>query len=481
MTTTEEQLREKLRGLLIGPADPVYDAARAVWNAAIDRRPALIVRCLGVSDVRAALAFGRERGLPIAIRGGGHNIGGLGTCDGGVVIDLGGMRSISVDPAARCAYAEGGVTLRELDHETQDFGLATPVGVNSTTGLAGLTLGGGFGWLSRRYGMTIDNLISADVVLADGRVVKASATSHSDLFWAIRGGGGNFGVVTRFELALHPVGPEVFAGAIAFSLDDAKTVLEGYRHIAADAPDDLSVWCVLRKAPPLPFLPPEQHGRPAFMLFALYLGGEERGQKLIAPLMGLARPLGHHFGMTPYTAWQRIFDPLLGPGARNYWKSHNMVELADGFIDALVDFSRRGPHPQCDMMIGHLGGRSSSVPVTATAYPHRSAQFVVNVHARWESETDDEACTAWARSFFAQTDRFAIGGSYVNFLTPDESNRVPLAYGPNYPRLARLKRRYDPDNVFKRNQNIVPAADDVVGDASPSKRSVEQGSTHRRR
>jgi FAD/FMN-containing dehydrogenase len=423
----------------------------------IDRRPALIARCAGAADVMRAVAFARAHDVLVSVRGGGHNIAGSAVCDGGLTIDLSAMRLVRVDPWTRRAQVGPGATLGDFDHEAQAFGLATPLGINSTTGVAGLTLGGGFGWLSRKHGLTIDNLLSADVVLSDGRLVRASAEENPDLFWGIRGGGGNFGIVTRFEFQLHPVGPEVLAGLIVFPLAQARQVLAGYREIAPKTPLEMNVWAVLRKAPPLPFLPAEVHGREILAL-AVFHADPEKGAAAVEPFRRLGSPVGEHLGRVPYAAWQQGFDPLLTPGARNYWKSHNLSELRDGAVDALIEYSGRLPSPHCEIFVGLLGGEVARTAPTATAYPHREAAFVINVHGRWETAAEDETCVGWARSFFEESARYATGGVYVNFLSADETDRVAAAYGPNYERMVEVKRKFDPRNLFRMNQNIQPGA-----------------------
>lgn len=452
-----EDLKRKFKGKVLLPGDDAYDDARKIWNAMIDRHPALIVRCTTTSDVVLAVNFGRDNGLLLAVRGGGHNIAGSAMCDDGIVIDLSQMKASSVDPGARRVTIEGGATLADLDANTQAHGLATPLGINSTTGVAGLTLGGGFGWLSRKHGMTIDNLESAEVVTAAGEVVRASATEHPDLFWALRGGSGNFGVVTHFEFRLHPVGPDVLSGLIVYPITAAKSVLRQYREFLAQAPDALSVWAVLRRAPPLPFLPEAVHGTGIIALALLYADDPTLGEPLIDPLRKFGTPLGEHVGVQPYTAWQQAFDPLLTPGARNYWKSHNFSTLQDGLFDAVIEYIEKLPSPQCEIFFGAIGGATTRPAPRSAAYAHRDAQFVMNVHGRWEDPVDDERCIAWARDFFNASAPFASSGVYVNFLTADEGDRVRSAYGPNYDRLAQVKRTYDPDNLFRMNQNIQPA------------------------
>ncbi|ASW01509.1 FAD-binding oxidoreductase [Paraburkholderia aromaticivorans] len=453
-----DELKSAIRGQVLLPGDPTFEQARSIWNAMIDRHPAIIVRCAGVADVRQGVAFARENGLPLAIRGGGHNIGGSALCDDGVVLDLSQMKSVRIDPTARRAYVEPGATLHDFDHEAQAFGLATPLGINSTTGVAGLTLGGGFGWLSRRYGMTVDNLISADVVTSEGELLNASAGSHEDLFWAIRGGGGNFGVVTRFEFALHPVGPLVYGGLVVLPLTQARDALLKYRAANAGMPEELSVWAVLRLAPPLPFLPPEVHGKPVIVFAMCYTGPVENGPSAVEFVRAFGTPVGEHLGPMPYIAWQQAFDPLLTPGARNYWKSHNLSEIKDGLIDALLDAIDNLPSPQCEIFFGQIGAQTQRVPVEATAYSSRNTLYAMNVHGRWDNASDDERCITWARAFFDAAAPFALGSVYVNFMTEEEGGRVAEAYGPNYERLVTVKNRYDPRNLFRCNQNIRPSA-----------------------
>jgi len=451
------ELKAGIKGEILLPSDGAYEDARKIWNAMIDKRPAVIARCATTSDVVRGVNFARDNGLLLAVRGGGHNIAGNAMCDDGLVIDLSKMKAARVDPAERRVTIEGGATLADLDAATQAHGLATPVGINSTTGIAGLTLGGGFGWLSRKYGMTVDNLESAEVVTAAGEVVRASATERPDLYWALRGGGGNFGVVTRFEFRLHPVGPDVLSGLIVYPISEAKSVLQQYREFLAKAPDELSVWTVLRKAPPLPFLPETVHGKGIIALALIYAGDPKEGEPLIKPLRKFGTPLGEHVGVQPYVAWQQAFDPLLTAGARNYWKSHNFSTLKDGLLDAVIAYVGKLPSPQCEIFFGAIGGATTRPAPDSTAYPHRDAKFVMNVHGRWEDPADDKRCIGWARDYFNASAPFASGGVYVNFLTADEGDRVRSAYGPNYDRLAQVKRKYDADNLFRMNQNIEPA------------------------
>ncbi len=452
-----EELKANFQGKILLPSDDEYESARKIWNAMIDKRPSLIARSATTSDVVLAVNFARENGLVLAVRGGGHNIAGNAVCDDGLVIDLSQMKTAIVDPDARRVTIEGGATLSDLDAATQAHGLATPIGINSTTGIAGLTLGGGFGWLSRKFGMTIDNLESAEVVTAAGKVMRASATEHPDLFWALRGGSGNFGVVTRFEFRLHPVGPDVLSGLIVYPISEAKGVLQKYRDFISKAPDELSVWPVLRQAPPLPFLPGEVHGKGIIVLALIYAGNPKDGEPLIEPLRKFGTLAGEHVGVQPYTAWQKAFDPLLAPGARNYWKSHNFSTLKDELFDVVIEYVEKLPSSQSEIFFGALGGATTRPAPDSAAYAHRDAMFVMNFHGRWEDPGDDERCIRWAREFFNASAPFASGGVYVNFLTADEGVRVRTAYGPNYDRLAQVKRKYDPENLFRMNQNIKPA------------------------
>ena len=452
-----EAFRSTLRGPLLLPDDPGYDQARSIWNAMIDRRPAIIVRSAGVADVMRAVTFAREHNLLLAVRGGGHNIAGNAVCDGGLTIDLSLMKSVWIDPEARLGYVEAGATLGDFDHEAQAYGLATPLGINSTTGVAGLTLGGGFGWLSRRHGMSVDNLVAAEIVTADGKRLWVSAAKHPDLFWAIRGGGGNFGVVTLFEFALHPLGPDVLTGLLVFPLEQAKQVMTRYRDFVDSMPEDLSVWAVLRKAPPLPFLAPEVHGKDVVILALCYAGDIEDGKHAIEPLRSFGQPCGEYIGVQPYSTWQKAFDPLLTPGARNYWKSHNFSKLNDAAIDTVIRYAGNLPGPQCEIFLGLVGGQTSRPAPDATAYANRDALYVMNVHTRWTDPAEDVPCIAWAREFFDAAAPYASGSVYVNFLTQEESGRIAAAYGPNYERLVQVKNQYDPHNLFRHNQNIKPS------------------------
>lgn len=456
MKVNIDEFKTHFQGEVLLPDDAGYDEVRQIWNAMIDRRPALIARCTSTEDVIRAIQFGRTQNLLISIRGGGHNIAGNAVCDDGLMIDLSLMKDVEVDLNTRTASVGPGCTLGEFDQVVQAHGLATPLGINSTTGVAGLTLGGGFGWLSRKYGMTIDNLLSAEVITADGQQLNASESENADLFWGLRGGGGNFGVVTRFDFKLHPVGPNVLSGLIVFPFEQAKSVISQFARFTETMPEELNVWMVTRKAPPLPFLPAEVHGREMIALALCYIGDPEEGERLIAPLREFGTVLGEHAGVQPYTAWQQAFDPLLAKGARNYWKSHNFAQISDGVIDAIIEYAAKLPSPHCEIFIGTIGGQTTRVAPEAMAYSSRDANYVMNVHGRWETAAEDERCIGWAREFFARSQPFASSGAYINFLTQEETDRIAFAYGATWNRLVELKSKYDPTNLFRMNQNIKP-------------------------
>jgi FAD/FMN-containing dehydrogenase len=451
-----QALQRSLSGDVVLRTSPGYDQLRTVWNAAIDRRPAMIVRCFDAQDVRTMVRFAGEHELLLAIRGGGHSIAGHGTCDDGIVLDLSRMRTVRVDPSTQTAIVDPGCMLADVDRATLSFGLATPLGINSTTGVAGLTLGGGFGWLSRKHGLTIDNLVSANVVTASGNLVRTSAAEHDALFWAIRGGGGNFGVVTSFEFALHPMPPEVLTGFIVYPLDDARGVLRHYRAFMDDAPDEVSAWVIMRKAPPLPFIPRKWHNRDVCIIACFFAGSAAEGEQRFAPLRTHGSPVADHFTTTSYAAWQQTFDPLLAPRAFNYWKSHDFTSLADGLLDRLFEYAHELPSSECEIMLCAVGGVASRVPVNATAYAPRPTRFIMNAHARWQRRNDVDACVDWAREVHQAAAPWAAGSAHINFLTGEEADRIPSAYGSNYPRLLDVKQQYDAKNLFRVNQNIAP-------------------------
>ncbi|MBA2598370.1 MAG: FAD-binding oxidoreductase [Chloroflexia bacterium] len=451
-TETVATLQAGLRGQLLRPGDEGYDAARQIWNAMIDRHPALIVRCGGVADVIAAVNFGRDNELLVAVRGGGHNVAGNAICDGGLVIDLSPMKGIRVDPVSRTAWAEAGVTWAELDHETQVFGLATVGGTISTTGIAGLTLGGGFGWLSRHYGLACDNLLAADVVTADGRFLRASAEEHPDLFWGLRGGGGNFGVVTSFQYQLHEVGPTVLAGPIFHPLDAAHELFRVFRDTAAAAPDALGGMAALLTSP---------EGVPLSALVPVFSGPLEEGEAVLRPLREVGSPVADLVGPMPYQTIQTLLDGAFPSGRRNYWKSGFLRALDDAAIDVLVEHFTRAPSPFAGFGIELYGGAANRIGPEETAFPHRDSPFNILIFTAWEDPARDEANFGWARDLWAALQPVAADGVYVNYLGDAEAegqDRVRAAYGAaTYERLAALKRAYDPANLFRMNQNIIPA------------------------
>ncbi|RKD91914.1 FAD-binding oxidoreductase [Mangrovibacterium diazotrophicum] len=449
-------LKKKVKGKVIMPQDREYNETRQIWNAMIDRKPAVIVQCKDANDAVMALRYAKENDLDLSIRGAGHNIAGNSLCDNGLLIDFSTMKNVRVDAGKKKAYIEPGATLGDVDQACQPYGLAFPVGINSTTGIAGLTLGGGFGWLSRKYGMTIDSLASVDMVTAEGEKLHASNNENADLFWAVRGGGGNFGIVTQFEFNLNYIGTEVYAGLTVFPIAQAKQVLHKYRDFILSTPDEFNTWVVMRKAPPLPFLPESVHGTEVVIMATCYFGDSAHGEKLAAPIRDFGTPVGEHLGMVPYIGWQQAFDPLLTPGFRNYWKSHNFTHLQDGLFDAMIEYTGKLPSPHCEIFIGVVGGKMNEVPADATAYSARDMKFVMNVHGRWETQSEDEKCVSWSRNFFKASAPFASGGAYVNFMTEEENDRIKAAYGVNYERLAKLKAKYDPHNTFHMNQNIKP-------------------------
>lgn len=450
-------LRAAIRGTVALRGDAGYDDARTVWNAMVDRRPGLVVRALGAADVCAAVSFARENGLLLSVRSGGHQIAGHAVAEGAVLLDLSPMKSVRVDAAAKTAWVEPGATLGDVDKETAASGLVLPTGINSTTGIAGLTLGGGFGWLTRKHGMTLDNLISADVVTADGRRLRAGKDDNPDLFWAIRGGGGNFGVVTGFEFALHPMRGEILSGLIVHPFAEAPRLFRAYREIAPRLPEELAVWTVCRKAPPLPFLPEEWHGREVFVFAVCHTGDPAEGEKALAGLRALGRPIADVVGPGTFAGWQTAFDPLLTPGMRNYWKSHDFADLPDALIDTLSAALADSPAPDCEIFIAQVGGAMARVAPGATAYPQRNAHYIMNIHTRWADKARDDACRTWARGIFERTAAHSMGTAYINFMPEDEADRVNGVYGGNLKRLREVKAKYDPGNLFRVNHNVAPA------------------------
>jgi FAD/FMN-containing dehydrogenase len=457
---TIDGFRARLAGPLLGAADAGYDQARTIWNAMIDRRPALIVRASGTADVVETVRFARERRLLLSIRGGGHNIAGTAVCDGGLMLDLSALRGIHVDPAAGTARVQAGALWSEVDREAQLFGRGVPSGIVSATGVAGLTLGGGFGWLTRRCGLTSDNLLSADLVAADGALLHASETENRELFWGLRGGGGNFGIVTSFEFRLQPVGPQVVGGMVIHPMARAEELTDFFRDLTESAPEELTCILILRKAPPAPFLPKEIHGAPIAAIAACHTGSLEEGERAVCPIKAFGEPVADLIGPKPFVAVQRMLDAVQPPGRHYYWKSDYFRDLHPDAAATMIEHAGRITSPQSSMLFMHLGGAMKRVPEQASAAGPRDVDYVLNIAGSWLEPGESERHTAWVQDFWHAMRRFSSGRTYMNFLTADAgADRVRASFAPaTYERLAALKARYDPDNLFRLNQNIRPAA-----------------------
>jgi FAD/FMN-containing dehydrogenase len=454
---TVQELREAVRGEILTPGDDGYADASRIWNGAHDgHRPALIVRCNGVADVIAAVGFARGNDLTLSVRGGGHSIAGFSTNDDGIVIDLSPMNDVCVDPAARRASVGGGAVWADVDHETQAHGLATTGGLVSTTGVAGFTLGGGIGWTMRKFGLACDNLIGADLITADGRLVHASESENADLLWGLRGGGGNFGIVTRFELSLHPIGPMVYAGPIFYPADTARDLLHAFRDWASDAPDDVTAVVNLTTAPPLPVIPEEWHGRKVVAFVATSSGPADEGPGLVGAIRQVAEPIADLLGPMPYLAIQTLLDPLWPKGLQAYFKATNLARLDDALVDRLCELHLNAPGPQCEIHVHQMGGAIARVEDGATAFTERSMPFLLNALSGWEDSNVGPGHREWARTVVAAAADASTGRAYVNFLGDAGAGRS--SYGEEtYDRLVLLKNRYDPTNVFRLNQNIEPS------------------------
>jgi FAD/FMN-containing dehydrogenase len=449
------------RGTVVAPDDHGYEAARAVWNGMVDRRPRLIARCSGTADVAAAVRFARDHDLEIAVRGGGHNVAGTAICDDGIVIDLSAMRAVSVDPVERIALVQGGALWGDVDHETQAHGLATTGGIVGHTGVGGVCLGGGIGWLMRKHGLTVDNLIGAEVVTAEGDIIRASADDHPDLFWALRGGGGNFGVVTSFRFALHPLGPIVMAGPVFWAAGDTADVLRFYREFVSAAPNELGNVVRLGTIPPLPVVSDDLHYRPAIAVASCYAGPVEQGERAIRALREFGTPLVDLVGPTPYVDHQGSLDDTVPHGWHYYWKATNLTDLSDRVIDVVAEHAYAATSPRSYAAMFHMGGAVATVPDDATAYPGRDVEYNIIIDAAWLPEQHDSVGAAemtWARDFLVALQPRGAG-VYVNFLdSDDDAGRVREAYGDDtYRRLVDVKAKYDPANVFRNNTNIRPA------------------------
>jgi FAD/FMN-containing dehydrogenase len=451
-------LRHRLRGPVVVDGDDNYDDVRAIWNAAIRKRPAVFARCLGAADVIAALRWGREHDVEIAVRGGGHNVAGSALSDGGLVVDLQLMRGVRVDPERRTLLAQPGLRLGDVDHETQAFGLALASGINSETGLAGLALGGGIGWQMRRHGLTIDHLVAADVVTVAGELLRVSAEDHPDLFWALRGGGGNFGVVTAFEFSLVPVGPAVYGGVVLYPAEQAGAVLRAYRDWAARAPDEVTTILLLRRNA-FAWAPQETYGRPILGVGALYSGAAVEGERALAPLSSLGPVMASSMQTRLFTDLQSMLDASAPAGRLYYWKSHYLRSLTDASIDVLCAHAWEFSSPSSFTLISHMGGAIRHVSDDATAFAGRDAEFAININCAATDTELYERDRAWVRRWFDALEPHSTGGAYVNFVSEDEGARVRAVYGErNYRRLAALKAVYDPDNALRVNQNIAPPA-----------------------
>lgn len=455
--TSALSLLETVRGNVITPESPDYDRARAVYNAMIDRHPLAVVQAVDVADVRTTVAAARENELDLAIRDGAHSVPGFGTVDDGIVLDLSAMKGIRIDPERRIARVQGGCNWGDFDHAAHSFGLATTGGIISTTGVAGLTLGGGIGYLARAHGLSIDNLRSADVVLADGSFVTASETEHADLFWALRGGGGNFGVVTELKFDLHPV-DTIYGGPMFFELDVAEELFTTYREWIAAAPRAMGAFPAFQIAPPLPFIPEDRVGEPFGLVVSCFNGTDEEAETLLAELRAVGTPVASHVGRMPYPALNSAFDGLLPPGLQHYWKAAFLPELTDGAIAAYLEYGPRVPSMQSTMHLYPINGAVHDVAGDATAFPFRDADFAPVIAGMWPDPADNDANIAWVRDYHRALEPHTSDAGYINFMAEDDQNRIRANYGSHYNRLAAVKKAYDPGNLFRLNQNIAPAA-----------------------
>ena len=453
--STIDELRASVNGQTIVPGDAAYEESRKVYNGMIDRRPAVIVRCTDVADVMASVQFAREQGKDLSIRGGSHSVPGFGTNDGGVVIDLAPMNGIRVDPQARTVRAEGGCTWGGFNHATYAFGLATTGGIIASTGIAGLTLGGGIGYLTRAFGLSCDNLISADVVTADGRFLVASKKQNEDLFWALQGGGGNFGVVTSFEYQLHPV-KDIVAGLFFFPIDRSRDVLEFYREYILEAPEELGMFPAFQIAPPLPFIPPADHGKTFCILVCCWAGRPQEAEKIFAPIRKVAPIAAEMVSPMPYPTLNALFDPLLPAGLQHYWKAAFATDLNDGAIQAHLEFGPKVPVVNSTMHIYPINGAAGRVAPDATAFAYRDAKFATVIAGMWPDPADNEKNIQWVKDYYKALQPHSSSGGYVNFMAGDDQGRVRDNYKGNYERLVAIKKKYDPSNLFHMNQNIKP-------------------------
>ena len=453
-----EALKMVLRGPIVRPGDSAYEEIRTVWNATIDRKPAMIVRCIGTADIIACVKFARERNLLLCIKGGGHNIAGLGVADGALMLDMSLMRGVHVDTEKKVAHVQPGCMLGDIDRETQLHGLAAVLGFVSLTGVVGLTLGGGLGYLTRRWGWTSDNILSMNLVTANAELIRASEHENSDLFWGLRGGGGNFGVVTGVDYKLYPIGPEVVGGLVAWPASEAPRVLELYRKVAAEAPPELTVVTLMRPAPPAPWLPKEHHGKPIIAILTCYSGDPKRGEELVAPIKSFGSPIGDVMIRRPYTQLQSMLDATQPKGRRYYWKSEYLPEVKPDLCDKFMAHASKIPSPHSALIFFQLEGALNDKANDHSAVGNRDARYVLNIAGSWEKEEDDDSNISWAREAWNDMKSYSTGGTYINFLTEDEGpERNEAALGENITRLAEIKVKWDPDNFFRTNRNIEPA------------------------
>ena len=456
---TIQEFSETLSQPLIMPFDPGYDEGRSVWNGMVDKRPAMIAKCINKDDIRKCVNFAQGHNLLVSIKGGGHNVAGRAVCDDGLMIDLSQMNAVTVDPVKRTVRVESGTTLGELDRETQKFGLATPTGIVSKTGIAGLTLGGGNGYLSRKHGLTIDNLLSVELVTAQGDSITANETENTDLFWALRGGGGNFGVVTSFEFKLHELGPEIMIAQVFYPIEDAKQVLQFYREFTSNAADELAAYALVIRVPPVDPFPEAFQGNTAIVLLASYAGSLEDGKVALEPLENFGNPILRVIMPMTYLALQTSFDRSAPIGIRNYWKAHYMDHLTDEAIDVIVNHTNDIPGPFSVVGFEPFGGAITRVEESATAFPQRNASYILGVFSGWTEAEHDEKNIKWTRDLYNKMTAFASGGVYSNYLDKDDSDKIRTSFGSNYSRLQKVKNKYDPNNFFKLNQNIIPNPD----------------------
>lgn len=449
-------VQQQLSGELLAPNSQKFEQARSIWNGMIDISPGLIVQVSGEQDVVNAVNFARKHAILLAIKSGGHNIAGKALVDGGLVIDFSKLTTVMVDEKQQTAKVLPGATLADVDKATQQYGLLVPTGINSTTGIAGLTLGGGFGWTTRKFGLTIDSLRSAKLVTASGELLEISATQHEDLFWGIRGGSSNFGVVTELEFNLHKAGPEVLAGMVIHPFSEIEDVLDQYQKALNNSPDELTCWAVVRKAPPLPFLPEKWHGKEVVILAMCFTGDIADGQNATQEIRNIGKPIVEAIGPMPFVDWQAAFDPLLTEGARNYWKSLDMTEINSYSVTEIKQAVLTLPSDECEIFIAYVGGAMTHIARQDTPWHNRKAHFTINVHTRWQDSKDDELCQQWARKLYDSLSEHSMDSVYVNFIPAGDNDSIRDAYGLNFDRLKRIKQQYDPTNLFRVNQNIAP-------------------------